>query len=84
MRGDQQAIADALADIRQSLEVDGYRLGVEGATTHDLRVRITALPGACEECLAPAEVIKMIISGGVGGAYAPDEIELLLPAAGAH
>lgn len=84
MRGNQQAVAEALADIRQSLEVDGYRLGVEGATARDLRVRITALPGACEECLAPAQVIKMIISGGVDGAYSPDEIELILPAAGAH
>jgi hypothetical protein len=79
MRGKQQAISDALADIRQSLAVDGYQLGVEAATASDLRVRITALPGACEECLAPAEVIKMIISGGICGSYAPGEIDLVMP-----
>jgi Fe-S cluster biogenesis protein NfuA len=76
-RGDRQAVADALADIQRSLAVDGYRLDVERATAQGLSVRIVALPGACEECLAPQDVLKMIISAGVDGAYVPDEIDLL-------
>lgn len=83
-RGDRQAVADALADIQQSLAVDGYRLDIERATARGLSVRIVALQGACEECLAPQTVLKMIISAGVDGAYAPGEIDLCLPASGAH
>jgi hypothetical protein len=84
MRGDRQAVLDALANIRRSLEVDGYRLEVDSATADDLLVTVTALEGACEECFAPAEVVKMIISGGIDGAYSPDEIELRLPEPGVH
>lgn len=80
LRGDPAAAADALSEIRQSLAVDGYELRVDAASSDALTVRITALPNACEECLAPAEVLKMIISGGLDGQYAPDEIELSLPA----
>ena len=76
-RGDRQAVADALADIQRSLAVDGYRLDIESATGSGLAVRIVALPGACEECLAPRDVLKMIISAGVDGAYVPDEIDLI-------
>ncbi|HEY3882785.1 MAG TPA: hypothetical protein VGM12_29715 [Trebonia sp.] len=76
-RGDRQAVAAALAAIQGSLAVDGYRLDIEAATGTGLCVRIVALPGACEECLAPAEVLKMIISAGLDGAYVPEEIDLL-------
>jgi Fe-S cluster biogenesis protein NfuA len=76
-RGDRQAVAAALADIRGSLAVDGYRLDIEDATGQGLSVRIVALAGACEECLAPPEVLKMIISAGLDGAYVPAEIDLL-------
>lgn len=84
MRGNRQAVLEALGDISRSLEADGYRLEVNSATPDDLLVTIAALEGACEECLAPAEVIKMIISGGTDGAYSPDEIELQLPGPGTH
>jgi Fe-S cluster biogenesis protein NfuA len=76
-RGDRQAIAAALADIQGSLAVDGYRLDIEDATGQGLSVRIVALPGACEECLAPPEVLTMIISAELDGAYLPEEIDLL-------
>ena len=76
-RGDRQAVAAALADIQGSLAVDGYRLDIEDATGQGLSVRIVALPGACEECLAPPEVLAMIISAELDGAYVPEEIDLL-------
>jgi Fe-S cluster biogenesis protein NfuA len=80
-RGDRPAVADALAEIQQSLAVDGYRLDIELATASGLSVRVVALQGACEECLAPRDVLKMIISAGVDGAYSPAEIDLSLPVA---
>ena len=76
-RGDRQAVAHALTDIQGSLAVDGYRLDIEDATVDGLAVRIVALPGACADCLAPPDVLKMIISAGVDGAYVPEEIDLL-------
>jgi hypothetical protein len=79
-RGDRAAVTDALAEIRQALGVDGYRLDVDSATADGLRVSIAAGDGACEECLAPPDVLKMIISAGVDGAYLPEEIGLRLPA----
>jgi Fe-S cluster biogenesis protein NfuA len=78
-RGDRAAVTGALAEIQQSLRVDGYRLDVDSATVADLRVTIAALEGACEECLAPPDVLKMIISAGLDGAYRPEEIDLRLP-----
>lgn len=78
-RGDRAAVAAALAEIQQTLRVDGYRLEVDGATASGLLVRIDALDGACEECLAPPDVLKMIISAGLDGAYQPAEIDLRLP-----
>jgi len=64
--------------------VDGYRLDIERASAQGLSVRIVALEGACEECLAPDGVIKMIISAGLDGAYAPEEIDLRRPARAGH
>lgn len=79
VRGDRAAVLDALAEIQTSLAVDGYRLDVDHASASDLTVQIVALDGACEECLAPPDVLKMIISGGLDGAYSPEEIILGLP-----
>jgi hypothetical protein len=80
VRGDRAAVAAALAEIQQTLRVDGYRLDVDGATATGLQVSITALEDACEDCLAPPDVLKMIISARLDGAYQPDAIELRLPA----
>ncbi len=80
MRGDRSAVTDALAEIQQSLAVDGYRLDISSATSLGLSVRIVALPGACADCLAPDDVLKMIISASVDGAYGVEEIDLALSA----
>ena len=82
MRGDRQAVADALTDIQQSLAVDGYRLDISAATSLGLSVRIVALPGACADCLAPDDVLKMIISASVDGAYGVAEIDLVASSPG--
>lgn len=80
MRGDRWQVGEALADVQASLAVDGYRLDVEQAATDALDVRIVALDGACAECLAPDEVLKMIISGCLDGVYRPEEITVRHPA----
>lgn len=80
LRGSRDAVIEALVDVGRALGVDGYRLDVDSATASDLQVSIAASEGACEECLAPAEVLKEIISGGLDGAYLPGEIDLRLPA----
>jgi hypothetical protein len=84
LRGDPAAVSAALDSIRSSLEVDGYRLEVTAATDTLLAVRVLATASACEECLVPAEVLKMIISGGLEGAYVPDQIDVALPPVTAH
>jgi len=79
VRGDAEAVSTALDGIRSSLLVDGYTIEVTSASAEVVRVSIGATPNACAECLVPAEVLKMIISGQLDGAYQPDEVDLTLP-----
>jgi hypothetical protein len=80
LRGDVTAVSDALDPIRSSLLVDGYTIDVIAASSDRVQVVVDATEDACAECLAPAEVLKMIISGQLGGVYEPDEVDLTLPA----
>ena len=82
VRGDAAAVSDALDGIRSSLLVDGYTIDVTSASADSVQVSLGAMENACAECLAPAEVIKMIICGQLDGAYQPDEVDLTLPAIG--
>lgn len=84
IRGDRAAVLEALADIRQGMEVDGYRLDVDDATLDRLSLQVIALDGACEECLAPPLVLKMMVSGDLERAYEPEEIDVRLPTSAAH
>ena len=82
VRGDAAAVSTALDGIRGSLLVDGYTIDVSSASADRVQVSIGAGKDACAECLAPPEVLKMIICGQLDGAYQPDEVELTLPAGG--
>lgn len=84
LRGNKEALVSALDPIRQGLAVDNYRLSVEDVTSERLRVRIDALEGACEECLAPRPVLKMIVSGEIDRAYEPEEIDVDYPTSVGH
>jgi hypothetical protein len=47
---------------------------VNGRPTRVRGRGVLATESACEECLVPADVLKMIISGGRQGAYVPEQI----------
>jgi Fe-S cluster biogenesis protein NfuA len=80
MRGDSAAVDGALSGIREGLQADGYDIEVVEATPDRLGLRIIALEGACEDCLSPPNVMSMIISGSLDGAYGPEEMEIGYPA----
>lgn len=84
VRGDRTAVLEALASVRETMQLDGYRLDVNGASAERLDLEIVALDDACEECLAPAMVLKMMVSTDLSEAYAPEEIDVVMPAVGAH
>jgi Fe-S cluster biogenesis protein NfuA len=80
MRGNEEAVDEALGVIRTGLKADGYDIEVTEATNTGLKVRIVALEGACEDCLSPPSVMSMVLSGSLNGAYSPDELEISYPA----
>lgn len=79
--GGEQALA-GLDGIRGGLEADGYGLEVVGAAER-LSVRIVATADACADCLASREILARMISGALEGRWAPEQIEIELPGAGA-
>jgi hypothetical protein len=68
--------AEGLAGMRATLAADGYDLD---AREEDERVvvTITATPEACEDCLAPPEVMRAIL--GQSLAVPADAIDLHYP-----
>lgn len=83
MGKDIDRIDGSLRSVREGLEVDGYQLEVIAADETELRLRITASPNACAECLSPPEIMTMIVSGAIDGAYAPERIDITYPT-GSH
>ena len=51
----------ALEPIAEALQADGYTLSVEDGDAAKLKVHIAATADACEECLAPKNVIQPMI-----------------------
>ena len=70
--------AQQLAGIVAALEADGYALAITDAS-ETLSLRITALEGACEDCLVPPEIMAPVISAALGGRYRPEQIRLTYP-----
>jgi hypothetical protein len=73
-------IEQHLTDIRTALAADGYRLSVTGVGADALSLDITALDGACPDCLVPATIMEMIVRAAI-----PDEarfttVEITYPA----
>lgn len=55
----------ALDRLRQTLAADDYRLTVRGAGPQ-FEVRISAGPGACEDCLVPRGIMRGLLEGALG------------------
>jgi hypothetical protein len=73
-------IEQHLTDIRTALAADGYRLSVTDVGPDALSLDITALDGACPDCLVPATMMEMIVRAAI-----PDEarfttVEIIYPA----
>jgi hypothetical protein len=56
---------EGLATIRQSLEADGYLLDVMEDGDR-LDARISAGPDACEDCLVPKDLMKVMLEQALG------------------
>jgi hypothetical protein len=56
MTVDAITVEAALAGLRRGLQADGYDLVVETVSEGVARVRVTAGPNACEECLVPKPI----------------------------
>jgi hypothetical protein len=65
-----------LKDVREMLAADGYDLAAEEDGEHVV-VRIEATPEACEDCLAPPEVMRAIL--GKSLAVPAEAIDLHYP-----
>lgn len=75
----REQVERALGPLRAALEADGYGLEVLDAR-EPLRLRVVAGPGACEDCLVPAEVMSRMVSTALAGAYAPEAVHVEYPA----
>lgn len=72
-------VSEALAGIIEAMRADSYEVDVVSVEPDRLRLAITANEGACEDCLSPPPVMANVVSGALGGAYAPEQIEIAYP-----
>jgi Fe-S cluster biogenesis protein NfuA len=73
-------IEQHLTDIRTALAADGYRLSVTGVGADALSLDITALDGACPDCLVPATTMEMIVRAAIPDAARFTTVEITYPA----
>jgi hypothetical protein len=72
-------LADALKPITTALGSDGYELAINERDAC-LELRIVATAGACEECLVPKEVMRMMVDRALqSAALGQLEIKLTYP-----
>jgi Fe-S cluster biogenesis protein NfuA len=62
-----EAIETALQPIRNSLQVDGFDLKIEGVNDGVVSLVVFAGPEACLECLIPEEHFKLRIEDKLKG-----------------
>jgi hypothetical protein len=55
------AIAAHLEGFREGLVADGYDLLIDGFANGTAKLRITAGPDACEECLVPKKLMVSML-----------------------
>lgn len=74
------AIDRAVEAARQMLDGDGYDVDLERFVEGELRLRITARPEACAECLVPKGVLASILEAELPAELSGTKITLTYPA----
>lgn len=64
----EAAAQTALRPISDALATDGYTLSAQGASDGAFVISISAMPDACEDCLAPKQVLEPMIRDLLNGA----------------
>ncbi len=57
-----KAVDDALADLRETLNVDGFDLAVSAPEGERLTIAVTARADACVECLIPKDLFVQMLA----------------------
>jgi hypothetical protein len=76
------SVRKALEAIDLMLEADGYAMTIERAEPSRLTLAVTALDGACEDCLAPRVVFAGVVADALencGIRLDASDIELRYP-----
>lgn len=75
---------ELLADLNNTLEVDGYGISVE-AGDPGLHIVVSAQPGACEDCLVPVGVFRDIVTSYLeAGGLVGEPIQVTYPSVASH
>lgn len=73
-------VPNAIADLGQALDADGFELFVEkGYDQSRVRVVLRAKPDACLDCLVPDDILTAIVSDSIHkvAGYAEAHVRLL-------
>lgn len=61
-----QAVEEALATVRPSLQADGFTLSLESINMDgEATITLEALPDACADCLVPDEILVQILETAI-------------------
>lgn len=58
---DPAIVDEALAEVKEMMDQDGYRLAWKPESAESLSVTIEAGPEACADCLSPTPVMEAIV-----------------------
>lgn len=76
---DIQAVENVLSGLREGYQADGYDLDVENISDGVAKIRISAGPDACEECLVPKPIAVNMIKTTLDGLPEIKAVELIYP-----
>jgi hypothetical protein len=77
--GETRAVHDALGQLRQMLEADGYALSVDDLTDGTAHVTVSATEAACADCLAPKSVVADIMLNALSTVPGVRRVDLTYP-----
>jgi Fe-S cluster biogenesis protein NfuA len=72
-------VSENLAGVISAMRADSYDFEIVEVDPDGLTLRIIALNGACDDCLAPPAVMAGVVSGALSGRYTPEQIQIAYP-----